>query len=277
MIDPDKIKALALDLDGTLLAPGAVLTERAIKAVNGCMQRGLKIIIATGRALESTERFRVTLGAEGPMIYFNGALVTVMPENEVLSTTLLDKKAAEFCLDLSREMSVYCQMFIPGKDSKITLMAEREATGRSMYYNHTGILAELADLKEFLQQAALDGCFKSMFVAEPEILDLLRPRLDEQFGNSVYIARTLRTFLEVMNAKVSKGQGLEVVMEHCSLKKEEVIAFGDEENDIPLLAAAGFSVVPSNAQDTVKARADLVVGSNADDGVAAFLEEFFGL
>ena len=277
MIDPEKIRALALDLDGTLLAPGAVLTERAVKAVKGCMQRGLKIIIATGRALEATERFRAALGAEGPMIYFNGALVTVMPQNEILSTTLLDKKAAEFCLDLSREMDVYCQMFIPGRDTAITLMAEREAPGRTMYYNHTGILAELTDLKILLRQTAFDGCFKSMFVAEPEILDLLRPRLDKQFGKSVYIARTLRTFLEVMNAGVSKGQGLEVVMKHCSLQKEEVIAFGDEENDIPLLAAAGFSVAPSSAQDAVKARADLVVASNTDDGVAAFLEEFFKL
>ena len=156
-------------------------------------------------------------------------------------------------------------------------MAEKEAPGRTMYFNHTGILAELADLKAMLQQAVFDGCYKSMFVAEPEVLDLLRPRLDKEFGNNVYIARTLRTFLEIMNAKVSKGQGLEVVMKHCSLKKEEVIAFGDEENDIPLLAAAGFSVAPSSAQDTVKARADLIVGSNADDGVAVFLEEFFGL
>ena len=277
MIDPDKIKALALDLDGTLLAPEAVLSERTIRAVTGCMRRGLRIIIATGRALAATEPFRAALGAEGPMIYFNGALVTDMPKNEILSTTLLDKKAAEFCLDLSRELGVYCQFFFPGKDSHIPLITERDGPEREMYYNHTGIQARLVDVGEFLRRDDCGGCFKSMFLAEPEVLESLRPRLDEQFGKSVYIARTLKTFLEVMDAKVSKGQALKVVMEHCSLKAEELIAFGDEENDLPLLAAAGFSVAPANAQASVKAKADLVIGSNTEDGIAAFLEEFFGL
>jgi hydroxymethylpyrimidine pyrophosphatase-like HAD family hydrolase len=66
-------------------------------------------------------------------------------------------------------------------------------------------------------------------------------------------------------------------MEHLSIKKEEIIAFGDEENDLPMFEAAGFSAAPFNAKENVKAKADLVVGSNAEDGVAAFLEEFFGL
>ena len=277
MINPNTIKALALDLDGTLLAPEAVLTERAIRAVDNCMKRGLKIIIATGRALAATEFFRAALGVEGPMVYFNGALVSNMPKNEVLSTTYLDLKAAEFCLDLSRERGVYCQMFFSGQGSRINLMAEREEPGRAMYYDHTGLLAELVDLKDLLRQPGQINCFKTMFLDKPEILDSLRPELDKHLGDSVYIARTYRTFLEIMDAKVSKGQGLKVAMEYYSLKKEEVIAFGDEENDIPLLAAAGFSVAPSNAQDSVKAKADLVVGSNAEDGVPAFLEEFFGL
>ena len=60
------IKALAFDLDGTLLAPGAVLTERTIKAVKACQERGLQIIITTGRAIEAAEPFRASLGAEAP-------------------------------------------------------------------------------------------------------------------------------------------------------------------------------------------------------------------
>jgi len=114
-----------------------------------------------------------------------------------------------------------------------------------------------------------------MFLAEPEVLATLRPKLQERLGKSAYIVQSTPTFLEIMDAKVSKGQGLKFVMEHCSLKSEEVIAFGDEENDLPMFAAAGFSAAPSNAKENVKAAADLVIGSNAEDGVAAFLEEFF--
>jgi len=273
---PANIKALAIDLDGTILAPGAALSERAITAVNKCVKRGLKIIIATGRAIEAAERFRTSFGAEGPMIYYNGAVVAEFPQGRILKTTLLDKEKAELCVDLSRETGMYCQIYLFNEKS-IPLLAERDGPEREMYYKHTGILAELVDLKAALNQRDFSGCVKAMFLAEPELLTELRLPLEKRFGKSVYIAQTQRTFLEVMDAKVSKGQGLSFAMERLSLKREEVIAFGDEENDIPMFACAGFSVAPSNAKDTVKAKADLVVGSNVEDGVAAFLEEFFAL
>jgi len=279
---PGNIKALVFDLDGTILAPGAVLSERTITAVNRCVKRGLKIIIATGRAIEGAEPFRAYLGAEGPMIYYNGAVVAEFPakipaefpEGRILRATLLDKEKAELCVDISREMGIYCQIYL-FTEKKIPLLAERDGPEREMYYKHTGILAELGDLKEALGRTEAPGCVKVMFLAEPELFAELRRPLEKHLGNSVYIAQTMRTFLEVMDAKVSKGQGLSFVMERLSLKREEVIAFGDEENDIPMFAGAGFSVAPSNAKDTVKAKAGVVVGSNADDGVAVFLEEFF--
>jgi HAD superfamily hydrolase (TIGR01484 family) len=171
---------------------------------------------------------------------------------------------------------MYCQIYLFNEKS-IPLLAERDGPEREMYYKHTGILAELVDLKAALNQRDFSGCVKAMFLAEPELLAELRLPLEKRFGKSVYIAQTLRTFLEVMDAKVSKGQGLSFAMERLSLKREEVIAFGDEENDIPMFAGAGFSVAPSNAKDTVKAKADLVIGSNVEDGVAVFLEEFFAL
>jgi Cof subfamily protein (haloacid dehalogenase superfamily) len=214
------------------------------------------------------------------MIYYNGALVAEftaeMPEGKFLQATLLDKKKAEFCVDLSRETGIYCQIYLLN-EKRIPLLAERDGPEREMYYKHTGILAELVDLKEALSQREFSGCVKAMFLAEPELFAELRLRLDEHLGKSVYIAQTLRTFLEVMDAKVSKGQGLSFSMERLSLRREEIIAFGDEENDIPMFAEAGFTIAPSNAKETVKAKADLVVASNAEDGVAIFLEDFFAL
>jgi len=279
--DPKKIKALALDLDGTILNPVSVLSERTIRALKACRQRGIQIIIATGRAIEATEPYIKTLGAEGPMIYFNGAVVADMPTGETISSILLDKDAAALCVDLSREMGVYFQVFFPPEFSpdgkKIILMAEWEGPELEMYLNHTGLRAELGDLKKALGRPGLKGCIKGMFLAEPEVLASLRLKLVEHFGESVYIVQALRTFLEVMDARVSKGQGLKLAMERLSLRREEVLAFGDEENDLSMFEAAGFSAVPSNAKDKIKAAADLVVGSNAEDGVAAFLEEFFGL
>jgi hydroxymethylpyrimidine pyrophosphatase-like HAD family hydrolase len=66
-------------------------------------------------------------------------------------------------------------------------------------------------------------------------------------------------------------------MERRGLDAAAVMALGDEENDLPMFEAAGFSAAPANARETVRQAAGLVIGSNADDGAAVFLEEFFQL
>ncbi|AEF83441.1 Cof-type HAD-IIB family hydrolase [Leadbettera azotonutricia] len=281
-LDTSKIKALALDLDGTLLAPGAVLSERTARVINACREKGLQIIFATGRAREAAEKFRIPLGAEGPMVYFNGAIVADMPSGKTLHTCLMDKESVEFCIDLSRQLDIYYQVYFPGTAARPEsfLMAEKAGAQRDMYHNHTGILAELGDLKEALGKPGITGVVKTMYLAEPEVLDsVLRPKLEDHFGkgpgSAVYMARTLKTFLEVMNITVSKGSGLSIALNRLGIKSEEVIAFGDEENDLPMFKIAGYSVAPANAKDAVKAAADLVIGTNAEDGVAVFLEEAF--
>jgi hypothetical protein len=278
-VNSKEIKALSLDLDGTILAPGVKLTGRTIRAIKACRRRGLKIIINTGRTVDSAEPFRAALNADGLMVFCNGALVVDVPLGRVLRATLLDKQAAAFCAELSRETGTYYQVFFPGEgnETQITVLAERKGPEWEMYLNHTGRRVEIGDLTQALSRPALKGCIKAMFLAEPDILATLREKIHVGLGTSVYTAQTFRTFLEVMDAKVSKGQGLKTVMEHYSLKREEVLAIGDEENDLPMFAVAGFSAAPANAKDSVKAAVDIVIGSNAEDGVAAFLEEFFAL
>ena len=112
-----------------------------------------------------------------------------------------------------------------------------------------------------------------MFLVEPEIQDCLRLTIEKRFGKEVYIVKSARTFLEVLDPRVSKGQGLLLALESRGIKPEETMAFGDEENDLPMLEVAGLSIAPANAKENVKARADLIIASNAEDGVAAFLEE----
>ena len=274
-----EIKALSLDLDGTILSPETLLTEQTVRAIQACRDRGLRIIINTGRSVEGAEAFRAELGIEGAMVYCNGALTAQMPDARVLRTALLDKAAAALCVELAREAGVYCQVFFPdgANAAQMMLMAEQDAPEREMYYHHTRRRAEMCDLIQTLVQPEQKGCFKLMFITESDILTPLREKIQARLGASVYVTQTYSTFLEVMDAKASKGQGLEAALKYYSLKRGEVLAIGDEENDLPMFAAAGFSAAPANAKDSVKAAADVVIGSNADDGVAAFLEEIFAL
>jgi len=131
-------------------------------------------------------------------------------------------------------------------------------------------------MKAAIAAPEVKGCFKAAFITDPALHDEIRQKMLDRFGGRIYIARTYPTFLEIMDASVSKGEGLKTVMRHRGLKPEEVIAFGDEENDLPMFSVAGFSAAPANAKESVRKAADFVFGSNAEEGLAAFLQELFG-
>ncbi|MDR3192482.1 MAG: HAD hydrolase family protein, partial [Treponema sp.] len=190
-LNPPLIKALALDLDGTVLNPGKILSQRTLGALEGCRERGLALLIVTGRAVEAAEKYRAAMDARGPMVYFNGALVADMPGGAVLSATLLDLEAVEFCTGLSRSLGVYYQVFLPGRpqDPRQRLIAEHWGPEAEMYLEHTGIRAEIRDIPEAIAAPGLGGCIKSMFLAEPEVQDRIRLQLAERFGDSLYVAR----------------------------------------------------------------------------------------
>jgi hydroxymethylpyrimidine pyrophosphatase-like HAD family hydrolase len=111
-----------------------------------------------------------------------------------------------------------------------------------------------------------------MFLAEGPVLDTLRASLEARFSRRVYMARSHETFLEIMDGGVSKGRGLEAALGFRRIDPAKVIAFGDEENDLPLFKTAGFSAAPANGKEALRAAADFVIGPNSEDGVAAFLE-----
>ncbi|MDR2435465.1 MAG: Cof-type HAD-IIB family hydrolase [Treponema sp.] len=276
------IKALALDLDGTALLPDNTLGERTAKCLRNLISRGIQVIFCTGRAIEGAERFRIAIGAEGPMVFFNGAEVADMPSGEIISADLLDLDVVNFGIDLARSMGVHYQIYLPAgtavdgvKSKWEALVVDKPTPESEMYRNHTGIVPLVKDLKELCATPGLRGCVKVMFITDPARHDEIRQKTLDRFGSKVYVARTFPTFLEIMNAGVSKGEGLKTAMKRRGLEAGEVIALGDEENDLLMFNVAGFSAAPANAREKVRAAADLVFASNAGEGLAVFLEDLF--
>ena len=277
IFDPRRIQALALDLDGTSLRPDLSLSDRTVACLRALMDRGIQVILCTGRAVEAAEKYRVRLGLQGPGVYFNGAVVAEMPGWKTLALRLQDKETAAFCLDLARKTGIYFQAFFPGGPEKPRqrLVAERKGWEWELYLRHTGIPAETGDLKEALADPSLPGCVKTMFIGDGESQNLIRPVIEERYGGKLYIAGTLKQFLEIMHPGVSKGEGLKTALKARGLCPSQVIAFGDEENDLPMFGLASYALAPANAKDTVRHAADRIIGANSEDGVAAFLEENF--
>jgi Cof subfamily protein (haloacid dehalogenase superfamily) len=202
-----------------------------------------------------------------------------MPGHTVLYSALLDPEPARFCAELSRNLGFYYQIYFPGNpdNPRETLLAEQFSSDAESYQERSGIKILMGDLQEALAAPALSGCIKAMFITDLSNHDRIRRELDQRFGNTISVVRSSNTFLEIMSPGVSKGTGLRCALEHLGLTPDQVIAFGDEENDLPLFKTAGFSAAPANAKPEVLQAADFHIPSNTEDGVAAFLGEIFGI
>jgi hydroxymethylpyrimidine pyrophosphatase-like HAD family hydrolase len=179
-------------------------------------------------------------------------------------------------------MGIHFQVFLPGRpengakpSASELLLIEKESPEADMYRGHTGLVPVTGDIIKAVSAPGFRGCIKGMFITDPSIHEAIREKLDRRFGNSIAVVRSFPTFLEIMKAGVSKGEGLKTAMALRGLEAGEVIAFGDEENDLPMFGAAGFSAAPANAREKVREAADLVIGANSEDGVAFFIEKTF--
>jgi Cof subfamily protein (haloacid dehalogenase superfamily) len=278
------IKALASDLDGTLLMPDKTLGKRTLKALGACVKRGIKVILATGRGVESTEPYRRTIGAPGPQVYYNGAEVLDMPAGKTIHAQLLAAAPVLFCLELARKQGLYLQVYfpagslpagafgVPASDKEI-LLTEKLGPESEYYLKNSGLQAQAGDLEGALSVPGLPGLIKCMFITKEEYQEGLKDSIRERFGDSVTIVRSSPIYLEILAKGVSKGVGLTRALEYLHIDLKDTVVFGDEENDLPLFAAAGYSAAPANAVTAALEAADFRTGSNADEGVAAFLEE----
>jgi Cof subfamily protein (haloacid dehalogenase superfamily) len=286
-INTSGIRALALDLDGTTLLPDATLGERTQGCLRKLISNGMQVMFATGRAIESSQRYFSAIGAQGPMVFFNGAEVADIPSGKILSTNLIGIEVADFGIDMARSMGIHYQIYLPAgispETGKIdpqrkweTLIIDRQSPESESYYKHTGLAAVVKDLKNIAVMPDLKGCLKGMFIVDPSLHDEIRKRMYERFGDQINVIRSFPTYLEILNNGVSKGEGLKIAMEHSGLQPQEVIAFGDEENDLSMFEAAGFSAAPASARDKIREAADVIYPSIAEEGLAVWLEETFG-
>lgn len=286
------IKALASDLDGTLLLPDKTLGERTLKALGACMERGIHVILSTGRGVESVEPYRKTIGAPGPHIYYNGAEVVDMPAGKIIHARLLAAAPVLFCLELARKKGLYLQVYFPagslpaellpsglpaggavGAPNGEILLAEKLGPESEYYLKNSGLQARKGDLEAALSTPGLPGIIKCMFITKEEEQEALKNAVRERFGDSVTIVRSSPIYLEFIAKGVSKGAGLVHALEHLGVDPKDALVFGDEENDLPMFAAAGYSAAPANAIKAALETASFRIGANADEGVAAFLEE----
>lgn len=263
------VRLLALDLDGTVLTPDLQMSERTRAAVAAAQARGVHVVIATGRMYRSTVRYARMLDLQGPLVCYQGGYVREMPAadgtpGEILLHCQMPAEAARAAVAWSREHGLDPHVNIGDR-----LLIGRGPDEKADYEAMAGVGPEyVVDLV-----GAIDGpVTKVMAVGAPGLPHRVLGATRAAFAGRLEVTVSHPEYLEFMPLGVTKSTGLAFVADRLGIPMSAVMAVGDQSNDLEMLRDVGLGVAMGDAPAEVRAVADEVTGSVADDGVAEAIE-----
>ncbi|CAJ1178808.1 Cof-type HAD-IIB family hydrolase [Companilactobacillus nantensis] len=265
------IKLIALDIDQTLLNSQSKITADTKHALQKALQQGIKVVLCSGRPLAGVSPYLNELGIAGDEQYaitYNGALIESV-SGKVLSRQTLNN--ADYRRIVKYVTDNKMQYYVLGDDSKVYTSdhdINRIAVVQA-WENSAGIYVRTPD-----ELPADFEIPKAAIVGEKETLDEYETPVKQEFSDDYYVVRAADNFLELMHKNVNKGSGLTKLTSLLDIKPEEVMAFGDEQNDLPMFKFAGTAVCMGNGSDLAKSHADYVTDTNDNDGIAKALDKF---
>lgn len=266
------IKLVALDLDGTLLNSDKNISEGNKKAIKRAKAKGVKIVLCTGRPLLGIKRYldELDLLEEGDYaITYNGGLVQKNNTSEILSQKTLSYPHIKELYELSHKLQVPMNMI----DLESVYEPEYPLNRESLYPSLMS--ANLPFVKKNIESFSIDHQFnKVVYCIEPSILDQAIKQIPDEIKSRYSMMKSRPLLFEIMHPEVNKGRGIGELCQLLEITREEVMACGDEENDLAMLQYAGVSVAMENASDFVKQHASFISKSNDEDGVAHAFDEY---
>lgn len=268
-------KLVCTDIDGTLLNKDRELSQKTIEIVQQIKEKYPIILISSRMPKAMTHLQNEMNILSHPLIAYNGGLV-LTNENGITKTLLsieisieLTKQILTFISNSTIHLSLYNsdEWYVPQMD----YWAKREM-------NNTKVQPKVADLEKVCREWKNRniGPHKIMCMGEKGEIQLLENYLKMYFSNELNIYRSKDTYLEIASKKISKLSALSFLLEKkYDISLQEVIAFGDNYNDMEMLEGVGWGVAVGNAKEEVKNVSDQITLNNLEDGVAYTLAEIF--
>lgn len=266
----EKIKAVMTDVDGTLLSSKGYVTERTVQAIRKIREKGILFGLATGRDAVSCKNLLKEWKIEGLV-----DCVVGMGGGEIYDFVRGVKKSSyplegELILEIIRHYENMDVNFCIQNDGR--LFGYRDDEHIRMLSETDKMPYEIVDFHELVKSP--QG--KVMIVCRPEDMDKVVKR-SRTFSNKKYKSAGLKTasvLYEYMDPRVTKTNGLKELMGLYGLTLENLLVFGDADNDADMLGNAHIGVVMANGSEKSKAAADFMTTDHDHDGIAVFLEKY---
>lgn len=264
------IRLIATDLDDTLLDVGSALTARSRAALEAAMAAGCGVAIVSGRMLEATLPFAREISVNAPMVIYNGAMVYDHRSGETLYARRIPFETALGMLRMIEAMGLYVQLY-PGMGYFCDEpLPQTEAYAKQIRVPVTPVHMPLS---RWLEEHPCDPQ-KLLLIDTPEGATAAQAALTKAFPSGVCCMKSKPHYLEIMPEGVNKGHALAALAEGLGVAPGEVMAFGDGENDVPMLTFAGAGFAMANGCEPARTRARHIAPPNTEDGVAQVVEQY---
>lgn len=257
-------RLIAADIDDTLLDPAGRLTPRTEAAFKRAIAAGVYVVLASGRMYESTRPYAEKLGVNAPVVSYNGGMVYDMHKQKALATASIPMETALAIIKMAEADGIYVQMYTDKgyytrEYTKYTAMYEASIGVRC---NITG-----RNISETLDSAPI----KLLFIGESKDSPAIIEKYSAAFPDVTFMMSKPH-YVEVVAKNVDKSYAMARVLEILDVKPEEMIAFGDGQNDVSMLNLAGRGYCMLSASQGVRDRCRYFAPSNAEDGCAQVIE-----
>ena len=269
-------RAIALDLDGTLLDPQGQIspvTQRVLRELSG---RGIHLVIASGRMTPRVVPYANELGIPMTLVTYNGAetLDGQAPNWKLRETRPISNQTRDAVFELCREGNIFLNVYADGKLHGYHPNAKFAPS--LLYGTQTG--AQYAGLHDQLDVLPQKGISKLLVVDTQENRDRLFQKWTPLLADHCSLVKSNPEYLEFMALGVSKGSALGSWLATKGISNQELIAFGDAENDLEMLNLAALGIAMGNASPGLRANwSRISPWTHAQDGVARELAKLFGL
>jgi Cof subfamily protein (haloacid dehalogenase superfamily) len=273
-----RYRLLALDVDGTLLDPAGQLRPTVQHAVMAVQERGVRVVLCTGRRFRTALPLAQQLQLCGPAVVHNGALLKDVQSGTTLHQCYMPVDVYTQAFTLLRQCGmpmVYIDAFHEAVDI-LTEGLDRLHPFQRLYLQdhltHCRIVPDMATPPAY-------GVVMMSVMADETYLRGLRPQIQQALEGRARVNMLINKnyqgyILEILHPSASKWDALQRWAHLEGIATEDIIAVGDDENDLELIRHAGLGIAMGNATETVKAAADFITGTNAEDGLVHALQRF---
>lgn len=259
-----KYKLVAIDVDGTLVDNKKEISLNNINAIKKLINSGIKVTIASGRNLQGLQKFVTYFEDNTLFITYNGCMIINKDTEEKIINFCINKKSLSEVISYIKNKKLH---FISWVDDVLYVDERNEQIHK--YEKPYNCIAKIANVDYLydkdVNKILLYGSFEEINGYKND-LQAMNLNVKLEFSTSYY--------LEIFSDKCSKGIALDYVRKYYGFSKEEVVAIGDNYNDLSMLKEAGLAIAMGNSNDEIKKMCACVTKSNEEDGVAYAIDNF---